>query len=394
MSFRGASFTPALLTKSTSNMATRSIAGPVYEFRHSTSDMTSAGYSTGICQSGTTTCASPDRVTASNDGSTDFLRYISSSLPPPGMSPLYWAVRPTMPVSGSSGNGQSPIWINTDYNPNMAAGDHIAVAGLTGNTAANPVTNVPITGVFPRTTWFHTNPSPSWPTGATSGQLTSIICNGSSCTVNLTASHGIVPGWRVLVYSSLTGDATHGYRYTVTATPTSSSFTFASTAAAGTYASDTAGQYHMAVQAEPRLSIARAPGSGNWAGETGATLVSTENFKNFAQIAFSPRWTASRPVRRRLKHTDTNAQVLSTSSMPGHSSDFYRVPHANNARVQIFSDGCMFDADRRIRTRRCSQAPGSADRANSLVNGAVSTGSTDDQQVQFIAGTLTGNRAL
>jgi hypothetical protein len=260
------------------------VAGPTYEFRWSTSDMTTAGYSSGICRSGTVTCSSSDRITVVNDNSTEFIRYTSASLPAPSPT-IYWAIRPTIPISGVSGSAQSPIWINTDYDPNMAVGDAVTISGLTGNTAANQ-SNVPITGLYPRTTWWFTNPSPSWPTGATSGNLRNIVCNGSTCTVNLTVSHGIRPGWRVMVWSTLTGDAPHGHRFTVASTPTASSFTFASNAAAGTYAADTA-SYHTAVQAEPGLSIS-GTGNGNWAGETGATLVSTENLRNFAEIAFSP----------------------------------------------------------------------------------------------------------
>jgi hypothetical protein len=260
------------------------IAAPTYEYRHSTTDLKSAGFSTGICQNGTTTCSTADRVTPPNDGSTNFMRYTSAALPAPSPT-MYWAIRPTMPVSGTSGSGQSPIWINTDYDPNMAVGDHITVAGLSGNTAANQI-NVAITGTFPRTTWYFTNPAPSWPAAPTPGQLKNIVCNGSNCTVNLTVSHGILPGWRVLIFSSLTGDATHGYRFNVTGTPTPTSFTFASNATAATYASDS-GSHHMAVQAEPGVSIAGI-GNGNWAGETSATLVSTDDFKNFAQISFSP----------------------------------------------------------------------------------------------------------
>jgi hypothetical protein len=260
------------------------IAAPSYQFRYSTTDLKTAGFSTGLCQSGSTACSGADSVLADNSGNTEFLRYTSANLPT--ANPMYWGIRPTIPISGTSGSGVSPIWINTDYSPNMQTGDHITIAGLTGNKAANQ-SNVAITGVYPRTTWWYTNPTPTWPSGASSGQLVSIVSNGSVCTVNLTVSHGIQPGWRVVVYSVSTGDATHGYRYTVTGTPTSSSFTYACNSAAGTYASDTAGTYHMAVTAEPGISIA-GTGNGNWAGETTGTLVATDDTRNFVEIAYSP----------------------------------------------------------------------------------------------------------
>jgi hypothetical protein len=259
------------------------IAAPSYQLRYSTTDLKATGFSTGLCQGGTTICGSSDNVTADNTGSTGFLTYMSAPLAATGG--IYWGIRPTLPVSGTSGNGVSPIWINTDYDPSFQVGDHVTIAGLTGNLAANQ-TNVAITGIQARQTWWYTIPTASWPTGAASGQLTSIVSNGSVCTVSLTVNHNIQPGWRVVVYSTATGDITHGYRQTVTSTPSSSSFTYACNSAAGTYASDSSGTYHMAVVAEPGISISGA-GNGNWAGETTGGLVATDDTKNFAEIQYA-----------------------------------------------------------------------------------------------------------
>jgi len=261
-----------------------SFAGANYQFRWSTSDMKTNGFSTGICKSGTTTCNNSDSVASPNDNNNQFLSYTSAALAAPSPT-IYWGIRPTIPVSGSSGNSQSPIWITTDYDPNFAVGDHVTVAGLTGNTAGNQ-TAAAITGVQARQTWWYTTPTASWPTGATADNLTNIVSNGSTCTVNLTVNHNIFPGWKVLIYSTVTGDITHGYRYTVASTPTTKSFTYACAASAGTYASDS-NPYHMAVQAEPGFSLA-GTGNGNWAGETGATVIATDDTKNFAEIVFAP----------------------------------------------------------------------------------------------------------
>jgi len=260
------------------------IAPISYQFRWSTTDLKTAGFSSGLCQSGTTTCGMADTIAASNSNGNPFVTYTSAALS--SMNTIYWGIRPTIPVSGTSGNSQSPIWINTDYDPNFSAGDHVTVAGLTGNTAANQST-VAIQSAQPRRTWWYTAPTASWPTGATADNLTNIVSNGTTCTVNLTVAHNLVPGWKVLIYSSVTGDITHGYRYNVATTPTSSSFTYACPGSTpGTYAADNS-YYHMAVQSEPGFSIS-GTGSGNWAGETTGTVVATDNTKNFAEIAFTP----------------------------------------------------------------------------------------------------------
>lgn len=265
------------------------IASISYQYRWSNSDMKVTGFSTGICKSGTTTCNSSDSVSSNNTGAIANVQYFSATLP--RYSTTYWGIRPTIPVSGTSGSGVAPIWINTDYNPNFSVGDHITVAGLTGNTAANQ-NSVAITGVQPRQTWWLTTPTPTWPASPTADNLTSIVSNGTTCTVNLTVAHNLQSGWRVLVYSTVNdtesmGDITHGYRYTVTSTPTADTFTYGCPGStAGTYATDS-GDYHMAVVAEPGFSIA-GTGNGNYTGETTGTVVATDDTKNFAEIQYSP----------------------------------------------------------------------------------------------------------
>ena len=58
------------------------IAGPSYQFRHSTSDMKVTGFSTGLCQNGTTSCGSPDSITANNQESS-YLHYVWHPCPRP-----------------------------------------------------------------------------------------------------------------------------------------------------------------------------------------------------------------------------------------------------------------------------------------------------------------------
>ncbi len=260
------------------------IAATSYQFRHSTTNMKSAGFSTGLCKSGTTTCSGADSLASDQSGANPFLAYTSAALA--SANTIYWGIRPTIPISGTTGNSVSPIWINTDYNPNFQVGDKVTVAGLSGNTAANQ-TNVAVTGVAPRATWFYTLPSATWPTGAVAGTLTNIISDGTTCTVNFSVSHGLTVGWRIVVYSTVTGDGTHGYRYTVATVPSANSLTYACPGSiAATYAADLSGFFHMQVVAEDGFSIA-GTGNGNWAGETTGTVIATDDTKNFAQITFT-----------------------------------------------------------------------------------------------------------
>jgi hypothetical protein len=108
-----------------------------YEFRYSTTgSLKTAGFSTGLCQNGTTSCTSADRVTV-NDNTYPYAQYQSGSL---AQAPnIWWGIKPiSVPVLTTSGSGTSPIWIVTPVDMMLSAvGDHITVAGVGGNTAAN-----------------------------------------------------------------------------------------------------------------------------------------------------------------------------------------------------------------------------------------------------------------
>lgn len=71
----------------------------------------------------------------------------------------------------------------------------------------------------------------------------------------------------------------------------------------------------------------------------------------------------------------------------------FSVPHANAATVQLFTDSSCTQVIDDTNTSLFSGSS-NANRSGSVVNGSVSGGSTDGAFVQFVAGTLTGNRAL
>ncbi len=274
-------------------------ASTSYQFRWSASDMTATGFSSGICQNGTTTCGGADTVSYTPNINTPYFSYQSAAMAT--VNPIYWGIRPTVPVEGTSGNGTSPIWIVSDHllYSGITTGDHVTIAGLTGNTAGN-ATNAAIVGVFPRTIWPLTQFTTAWESGTMApGTLTSIVSDGSgNCTVNLTVAHGIQKGWRIRVDWQAPGPGSAAADYTVTSTPTADSFVFACPGVvANTW--DNANSngdfeggswqigFHMAVTAEPAVAIS-GTGSGNWDGSTGGTIVSTENTKGFTQIIFAP----------------------------------------------------------------------------------------------------------
>lgn len=259
-----------------------------YNFYHSTSDIKSIGLSNAI-----------------HDGSSVQGTYGPSSFvevdfdsPVLSLAPsIYWAIVPTMPISGVSGNGQSPIVISFRSDPNMQVGDHVSVSGVGGNTAANQ-TAAAITNVYPRNFLFRLVPAPSNPSNP--GPLTSIVVTSGSpnvCTVNLTEPPPLVAGQEI----GITGVPTGGPGTTGTGAQGVTTLTFFNATGvsgdtftfncpgttAGTYNTDYSTQYRMAIVVEPAIGLPGS-GNGNWDGTFTGTLVSSENLKNFAEVNFTP----------------------------------------------------------------------------------------------------------
>lgn len=180
-----------------------------YEMRYSTSaSMKSIGFSNGLCQSGTTTCSSADRVTSS--GSTATLRYLSSTLAQ--FPQVWWAWKPiSYPLSSTSGNGQNPSWIITNQDLGLSAGDKVTVASVGGNTAVN-VTNTALSAVQPRQSFSRFDPAPYvMPITAftNAGGLIKACVTGQQI-----ASHALITGQTIQVYS--TNRAALNAQWTVT----------------------------------------------------------------------------------------------------------------------------------------------------------------------------------
>jgi hypothetical protein len=163
-----------------------------YEMRYSTvGSMKTLGFSAGLCQSGTTTCSSTDRVTT--NGATSVYRYLSATM---AQQPRIWlAFKPiSIPIISVSGNGQNPTWIITTSDTSYAAGDKVTVASVGGNTAAN-VTNTALSAVLPRQTWSRFDPMP----------FVVVIDSYSSSggLVQITATnHGLLTGQTAQVYGT------------------------------------------------------------------------------------------------------------------------------------------------------------------------------------------------
>jgi hypothetical protein len=130
-----------------------------YEVRYSTvGSLKTYGFSTGLCQNGTTTCGAADRV--SGDGAMEAVLYKSGTLGQ--QANIWWAIKPiSIPVAGVSGSGQNPTWLIAPVDPGFAAGDHVTISGVGGNTAANQ-TNIASTAFQARRTWTRFDPTP-WP---------------------------------------------------------------------------------------------------------------------------------------------------------------------------------------------------------------------------------------
>ncbi|HUI78001.1 MAG TPA: Ig domain-containing protein [Bryobacteraceae bacterium] len=273
-----------------------------YNFYHSTSDIKSIGLNNAIHDGS---------ATQGVYGGAGFTQ-VDFDSPALSLVPtMYWAVVPTMPISGVSGNGQSPIVISFRSDPNMQVGDHVTVAGVGGNTAANQ-TAAAISNVYSRTLLFRLLPSPSTP--STPGPLTSVVVTSGSpnvCTVNLTQAPPLVAGQEIGITGVPTGGpGTSGTGAQGVTTLTffnvtgvsSNTFTFnCPGTTVGTYNTDYSTQYRMAIVVEPAIGLS-GTGNGNWDGNFTGTLVSAENLKNFTEINFTP------PV---------SGCQFATSSLPG-----------------------------------------------------------------------------
>jgi len=252
-----------------------------YEVRYSTANsLKVAGFSTGLCKNGTTVCSTADSV-SNLDSAYVGVSYASA---PMAQQPNIWfGIRPTIGLLSASGQGQSPIWLVTGVDLSMNAGDHVTVAGVGGNTAANQV-NVPIQDTLPRQIWYRFTPQPT-SLSAIPGTLTNITATSGTCTVSLNVSHGIVPGWTIAVYGStnakLGQDAVVNYR--VTSVPTPQSMVFSCPGVPdGKYDANENSTTSFNVSAYPAISI---PGTGNANWTSAGTVVSTEENKNFAEIS-------------------------------------------------------------------------------------------------------------
>jgi hypothetical protein len=199
-------------------------------------------------------------------------------------SNIWWAIRPTAPVYATSGSGASPIWIWSLEDYGMQVGDHVTTANISGNTAAN-VTNAAIVSVQPKQSFFRFQPN----TGAfnTPGQITSVVSDGSTCTVTLTVNHNLIAGWPIFVSDGFpTGGPKAGF-YKVSQVPSATIFGFSCPSTSpGTYNTDYNNLYHMAIQTMPGFAVA-GTGNGTYSNATLGTMVSTDDKKNFAEISYS-----------------------------------------------------------------------------------------------------------
>jgi hypothetical protein len=324
---------------------------PTYEVRRSTTSLKSAGFSTGLCNNGTTSCTlgNGDIVTPQNTTAI----WASSDTESTQPAEQYIGIRPTIAVIGTTGSGVSPILIYTHDATDMAVGDHVAVAGIGGNTAANQP-HATIEVVNPERHFYrwdslgnsitsitNTNPvvigtqnphglttgtlvridqmagdlpgyytvtviddthlsldgkasttSTGWGKLHGPGELVQIVASGGMCVATTASPHGLQVGQPIAV--SDTGDANlnlvDGAKITAA---DATNFTFACARAAdGTYntepASAAPGYYQRQYVSIRAYSSVGIGGTGNRAYTSGGTLVSTEDFKNFYEVELAP----------------------------------------------------------------------------------------------------------
>ena len=205
-------------------------------------------------------------------------------------STMYFQARPVGPVLNVSGSGVSPIqiWSVNDYT--FSVGDHVTVAGVGGNTAANQ-TAAAIVAAYPAQDWWLFTPGDPW--GTSHGQLASLVVTGGhTCTVNMNGiSHNLNVGQPIYWNGGgPTGTPAVGVYY-LSSIGSSTAFSFACSGVTnGTYTTDQSSSMHLGLTVLPSFTIV---GTGNGAYSSGGTIVATDDTRNFSEISFSPAATTS-----------------------------------------------------------------------------------------------------
>jgi len=199
---------------------------------------------------------------------------------------IWFGIRPyDIQVYGVSGAGQSPIWLTTRAVLGLGVGDTITVSGVGGNTAANQ-TNAQIAATQPWRLWRKDD-----------GTLTSIVAGGGVCTANLTVPHNLVPGWEIQVRGSTNaalGTTRVDKFYTVSATPTATSFQFPCAGVPdGTYDTNYSKYALLGIMAMPGVAI-NGTGNGDWTG--GGTITPTGESSGFFEIMLAQAQNAAPPA--------------------------------------------------------------------------------------------------
>jgi hypothetical protein len=254
------------------------VMGPVpvsYQVSYSPTSVKSAGLST----------ATSIGTTSNNPNLGGPGRYAFINSPNMSMaSTMYFQARPIGPVLQVSGAGVSPIQIWTVNDYSFSPGDHVTVAGVGGNTAANQ-TAATVVAAYPGQDWWLTTPADPW--GTSNDQLSSlVVTGGNTCTVNMNGMpHGLTVGQPLYWNAGWPAGAPAEGVYYVSSTASSTAFSFTCTATNGTYTADQSARAHAALTVLPSFRIS---GTGNGAYTSGGTIVAADDTRNFSEISFAP----------------------------------------------------------------------------------------------------------
>jgi hypothetical protein len=257
-----------------------SVNGPcsssAFKFYYATSELKALGLSS----------ATADGTTTGVNYGVNALYEMNHDSPPLAFGNLYYGIVPEMCISGVTGSGVSPIAISFRQDPNMAAGDHVTVTGVGGNTAANQST-VAINTVVARQEFYRSNQGAS----VTPNMTGITVTGGNTCTANLTVSptvfvgqEGMITGAAAAVNLANPGGANF---FNVTAVGTNSFSWSCLGATNGTYNTDYDSTFPLGVMLDPVVTLT-GTGNGAWDGAFTGTMTSTENNKNFAEVSFLP----------------------------------------------------------------------------------------------------------
>ncbi len=274
--------------------------GVVHEIRYS---------SAGSCKSlGFSNCTSGGTVTSASNTPITWTNWESGALSE--AANMYLAIRPRMPVYSASITGSQPLILTTySMGHDLTTGDSVAASGLSG------------AGVTDGTYTITNIPPVKFATTGSAARLTNVVVSSGVATGTTTLAHGLKTGQVIWVCGNIPappddvcfpGYDGHQYNAVLTGIPSSTTFTWATSAPNATWA-------NTYVVSWPALSLDGTSASGTYT--SGGLIIPNDNDRNFAEVLLPAEvnadYTFTGPSGGAIGSPSTNFTVTPNSPYTG-----------------------------------------------------------------------------